>query len=269
MSAYCAFPRTPLRKSDHTSILVPVYKPPPKTVKLKSNTTKIWPTDATKPQKGCFECTLWNIFRSYPCNSLDKYTNTVRSYIWLCVDQCTLTIAIMLHGNSKPRFSKEFGTVHRKKNSAFTSGEIQVCQTWTGLCNQESQAWLQKKNKWNNNNVLPINPVWRKWQTAKWASFTTRWGHKPPRQPHWLLCKVQVCTHPSTPPSFSHPGSLYEKAFPQKQNKKKAEGPHQISPAGPRGSLIFSTSPYNSVQFHRVSKNYLSQPKQHASMTSG
>ena len=122
-SAYRAFPRARLGKSDHAMLLlIPSYRQKLKTEKPTIKSRLDWTHDAVETLKGCLDCTLWDSFKT-ACSSLDEYTSTVTSYIQFCVETCIPTKTVRSFGNSKPWFNKELAALRKKKNSAYLSGD--------------------------------------------------------------------------------------------------------------------------------------------------
>lgn len=89
--AYKATPHPHLGLFDHISVmLMQIYKPRVKLVKLVSKQIRVWPEGATSALQDCFERTKWNFFQEAPTYSnhidLPDYSDIVTAYISECMD---------------------------------------------------------------------------------------------------------------------------------------------------------------------------------------
>lgn len=114
--AYKGYAKPPLGDSDHNAIqLVPQYKQKLKTSKPEIKIVKQWTDESVERLRGCFDCTVWDIFVNTSKN-LEELTSVVTDYIRFCVDCIIPEKTFRVFPNDKPWVNKELkGALHRKR----------------------------------------------------------------------------------------------------------------------------------------------------------
>lgn len=155
--AYKGYAKPPLGDSDHNAIqLVPQYKQKLKTSKPEIKIVKQWTDESVERLRGCFDCTVWDIFVNTSKN-LEELTSVVTDYIRFCVDCIIPEKTFRVFPNDKPWVNKELkGALHRKRR-AFEQGDrlkmkaIQKeIRQITNDCKQKYKRQIEVKMRGNN-----------------------------------------------------------------------------------------------------------------------
>lgn len=94
---------------------------------------RAWPAGAMEALQDCFECTVWDMFRSTITIdqhiNVEEYAESVSAYIEKCVDDVTVIKNITTHANEKPWMAKEVQDMLKAQKSAFKMGDMVELRT--------------------------------------------------------------------------------------------------------------------------------------------
>ncbi|KAK6178302.1 hypothetical protein SNE40_013103 [Patella caerulea] len=126
-NAYKAFCKPPIGSSDHNSVhLIPTYVTKLKSEKPIHKTVRSWNKESLESLKGCFECTVWDIFESDPPD-INEWCDVITNYISFCVEMIIPVKEIKIFPNNKPWISKELKSLlNAKKRGFMTKDRITV-----------------------------------------------------------------------------------------------------------------------------------------------
>lgn len=125
--AYRAVPLPHLGLSDHLSLLLlPVYIPLRRATKPCIKTITTWPEGALSQLQDCFSRTEWSLFEH---EDLHEYTDTVLSYIKICIDNVTVNKRIRVFSNQKPWMTSEVHKLLKARDWAFRLGDTALYST--------------------------------------------------------------------------------------------------------------------------------------------
>ena len=111
-NAYVSSPLPPLGTSDHIAVhLRPTYKTLVEREKPQTRTVKIWNNDSIMALQGCFDCTIWEVFKHIDINA---WVVAVSDYITFCMESVIPMKTFKVFPNDKPWVSYKLNNPERQ-----------------------------------------------------------------------------------------------------------------------------------------------------------
>lgn len=125
--AYKAAPPTLTWATDHISaFLTPACRRLQKQARAERKHARVWPEGAASALQDCFLHTDWDVFRTAASYddliNIEKYAETVTSYIAKYTEVVTVIKTFTACGNEKPWMIAEVGSLLRARDAAYRAG---------------------------------------------------------------------------------------------------------------------------------------------------
>lgn len=122
--AYRSHQKMELGSSDHNAVhLIPHYKQRLKSSKPEVKNILKWSEESLDCLKGCFDCTLWDMFYE-TCANLEELNSVVSNYIQFCIDSVIPTKRIKVFPNDKPWMNSKMKEAVSRRKRAFEQGNL-------------------------------------------------------------------------------------------------------------------------------------------------
>ncbi|KAI4900863.1 hypothetical protein NFI96_003407 [Prochilodus magdalenae] len=105
-------------------LLLPAYKQRLKQAKLVLRSVYQWSEEAIFTLQDCFETTDWQIICDAAGTDINKYTDSITSYIRKCTDDTVPKINVRTFPNQKPWISAEVRAKPRAQTTAYHTGDL-------------------------------------------------------------------------------------------------------------------------------------------------